>query len=128
MCSFPNCWISKSNYLLSIHSVRTCIYLCPRTIYEKLGGVVPEEQKAVYAQRVEEMVPNIRYCAYNIGDTSADLSQLVKLRSDAPGFDMLASKIDVRQCTVLYNLLPCILRVLITKKKIFPHVHVYRSL
>ena len=71
--------------------------MCPRTIYEKLGGVVPEEQKAVYAQRVEEMVPNIRYCAYNIGDTSADLSQLVKLRSDTPGFDMLASKIDVRR-------------------------------
>ena len=66
-----------------------------RTIYEKLGGAVPEDQKAVYSQRVEEMVPNIRYCAYNIGG-STDITQLVKLRQDAPGFDMLASKIDVR--------------------------------
>ena len=46
----------------------------------------------MYAQRVEEMVPNIRYCAYNMGDSS-DLAELVKLRPDAPG---LASKIDVR--------------------------------
>lgn len=53
-----------------------------------------EDQRALYVQRVEEIVPNIRYCAYNIGDTS-DISQLVKLRTDTPGFDMLASKIDV---------------------------------
>ena len=73
------------------HTVRvTC-----RTIYEKLAGAVPDDQKAVYAQRVEEMVPNIRYCAYNMGG-SADISQLVKMRPDAPGFDILASKIDVR--------------------------------
>lgn len=62
-----------------------------RIIYEKLGGAVPDDQKAVYAQRVEEMVPNIRYCAYNIGN-STDIAELVKLRPDAPG---LASKLDV---------------------------------
>lgn len=79
-------------------------YYC-RTIYEKLGGAVPDSQKAVYAQRVEEMVPNIRYCAYNIGG-STDIAELVKLRPDAPGFDMLASKIDVSYCThdIMLNL------------------------
>lgn len=56
---------------------------------------MPDDQKAVYTQRVEEMVPNIRYCAYNIGG-STDIKQLGKLRPDAPGFDMIASKIDVR--------------------------------
>ena len=70
------------------------MYFTSRTIYEKLGGAVSEDQRALYVQRVEEIVPNIRYCAYNIGDTS-DISQLVKLRTDTPGFDMLASKIDV---------------------------------
>ena len=63
----------------------------PRDIYEKLCGAVPDDQKAMYAQRVVEMVPNIRYCAYNIGD-SADIAELVKLRPGAPG---LASRIDV---------------------------------
>lgn len=85
---------------LTVHSLRETKYspYYYRTIYEKLGGAVPDNQKAVYAQRVDEMVPNIRYCAYNIGG-STDIAELVKLRPDAPGFDMLASKIDVSYST-----------------------------
>ena len=56
---------------------------------------MPEEQRALYTQRVEEMVPSIRYCAYNIGDMPSDLSQLMKLRTNASGSDILSSKIDV---------------------------------
>lgn len=67
-----------------------------RTIYEKLGGAVSEEQRTLYTQRVEEISPNVRYCAYNMGDTQTDISQIMKLASDAPGYDMLVSKIDVR--------------------------------
>ena len=88
---FQHC-LPLSLYLCYSHLVST--HFTSRTIYEKLGGAVSEDQRALYVQRVEEIVPNIRYCAYNIGDTS-DISQLVKLRTDTPGFDMLASKIDV---------------------------------
>lgn len=73
-----------------------------RTIYEKLGGAVSEEQRILYTQRVEEISPNVRYCAYNMGDTQTDITQIMKLAGDAPGYDMLASKIDVRiehQCS-----------------------------
>ena len=70
-----------------------------RTIYEKLSGVVPQDQRVVYTQRVEEITPNVRYCAYNIGGLPTDITQLMKLRRDAPGFDMLASKIDVSTLT-----------------------------
>lgn len=73
-----------------------------RTIYEKLGGAVSEEQCILYTQRVEEISPNVRYCAYNMGDTQTDITQIMKLAGDAPGYDMLASKIDVRiehQCS-----------------------------
>ena len=84
-----------------------------RTIYEKLGGAVSEEQRTLYTQRVEEISPNVRYCAYNMGDTQTDISQIMKLASDAPGYDMLASKIDVRikyQCSshhpYLYHIPP----------------------
>lgn len=48
-------------------------------------------------------MPNIRYCAYNIGG-STDIAELVKLRPDAPGFDMLASKIDVSYCTHTHHI------------------------
>ncbi|XP_006886257.1 PREDICTED: signal recognition particle subunit SRP68 isoform X2 [Elephantulus edwardii] len=39
-----------------------------KTIYEKLASAFTEEQAVLYNQRVEEISPNIRYCAYNIGD------------------------------------------------------------
>ena len=73
---------------------RVC-YVC-RTIYEQLGMAVSEEQRALYSQRVEEITPNVRYCAYNMKDMPSDLSELMKLRSSAHGDEMLASKIDVR--------------------------------
>jgi len=71
----------------------TCFYC--RTIYEQLGMAVSEEQRSLYTQRVDEITPNVRYCAYNIKDMPSDLSELMKLRSSAHGDEMLASKIDV---------------------------------
>ena len=49
----------------------------------------------LYLQRVEEIAPNIRYCAYNLGDTNVDINDLVKLRMSAAGQDLLIAKIDV---------------------------------
>ena len=86
-----------------------------RTIYEKLGGAVSEEQRTLYTQRVEEISPNVRYCAYNMGDTQTDISQIMKLAADAPGYDMLASKIDVRieyQCSSHHPYCSCIISLL----------------
>lgn len=42
--------------------------LFTRTIYEKLASAFTEELAVLYRQRVDEISPNIRYCAYNIGD------------------------------------------------------------
>ena len=44
------------------------MFLPCRTIYEKLASAFTEEQAVLYNQRVEEISPNIRYCAYNIGE------------------------------------------------------------
>jgi signal recognition particle subunit SRP68 len=65
-----------------------------RNIYQKLGNAVSDDQRSLYHQRVEEITPNIRYCAYNIGGLPTDVSELMKLRSDAVGSDMLSAKID----------------------------------
>ena len=51
----------------------------------------------LYNQRVDEISPNIRYCAYNIGGLPTDINELQKLRSNAVRSDILASKIDVSQ-------------------------------
>lgn len=42
-----------------------------QTIYERLAQALGEAQRALYQQRVDELSPSLRYCAYNIGDESA---------------------------------------------------------
>jgi len=44
------------------------IWTVCRTIYEKLASAFTEEQAVLFYQRVDEISPNIRYCAYNIGE------------------------------------------------------------
>ncbi|KAF8771648.1 Signal recognition particle subunit SRP68 like protein [Argiope bruennichi] len=66
-----------------------------QTIYEKLSEALNEEEIVLYKQRVEELIPNIRYCAYNIGDESA-INDLMKMRlsSKTAGEDLLANDLD----------------------------------
>lgn len=45
--------------------------LLAQTIYEKLASALNEDEQILYKQRVEELNPNLRYCAYNIGDSTA---------------------------------------------------------
>ena len=44
-----------------------------------------ESLKVLYLQRVEEIGPNIRYCAYNLGQGGMDINDLMKMRSSAAG-------------------------------------------
>lgn len=50
-----------------------------QVIYEKLSTTLSEEDQLPYKQRVEEIAPSLRYCAYNIGDEKA--VNLLELRS-----------------------------------------------
>ncbi|KAK6187871.1 hypothetical protein SNE40_005802 [Patella caerulea] len=63
-----------------------------KTIYEKLATAFTEDIQVLYQQRVEEISPNIRYCAYKIGDESA-LKDLQNMRLKS-GEDQLISKLD----------------------------------
>lgn len=52
----------------------------------------------MYLQRAEEMIPNIRYCAYNLDEGGTDINDLMQLRLSATGGaqdPVLAGKIDV---------------------------------
>ena len=42
-----------------------------RAIYEKMASALSEEDAAVYRQRMNEIVPSLRFCAYNSGDEAA---------------------------------------------------------
>lgn len=54
--------------------------LLAQTIYEKLASALNEDEQVLYKQRVDELNPNLRYCAYNIGDSTAQ-QDLLKMRS-----------------------------------------------
>ncbi|CAH1793893.1 unnamed protein product, partial [Owenia fusiformis] len=65
-----------------------------KTIYEKLASALSEDVRILYTQRVEEISPNIRYCAYNIGDETA-MNDLVQMRLKSGGMgEAMASKLD----------------------------------
>ncbi|XP_068606682.1 signal recognition particle subunit SRP68 [Brachionichthys hirsutus] len=64
-----------------------------KTIYEKLASAFTEEMAALYCQRVEEISPNIRYCAYNIGDQNA-INDLMQMRLTGGGRGMMAEKLE----------------------------------
>lgn len=68
-------------YLYSIHHPWldcVCVLRVNRTIYEKLASAFTEEMAALYRQRVDEISPNIRYCAYNIGELSHTCESSIK--------------------------------------------------
>ncbi|XP_053607931.1 signal recognition particle subunit SRP68 [Plodia interpunctella] len=48
-------------------------------VLDKLCAALPEDERIVYKQKVEELKPSLRYCAYNIGDESA-AGDLVAMR------------------------------------------------
>ncbi|XP_076460105.1 signal recognition particle subunit SRP68-like [Babylonia areolata] len=92
-CQAYNAWIHGSLQFEFSNWEKAMEYFTKaKTIYEKLAGAFTEEQQAVYQQRVDEIAPNLRYCAYNIGDESA-LQDLQKMRIAAGG-DQLSSKLD----------------------------------
>ncbi|GIY51758.1 signal recognition particle subunit SRP68 [Caerostris darwini] len=66
-----------------------------QTIYEKLSEALNEDEVILYKQRVEELIPNIRYCAYNIGDETA-INDLLKMRlsGKTAGEDLLSNALD----------------------------------
>jgi len=89
-------WMT-ANLKFEVHDWQTAItfYTQARSIYEKLSGAfMDESMKMLYLQRVDEIGPNIRYCAYNLGQGGMDINDLMKMRSSAAGQDMLAAKID----------------------------------
>lgn len=53
-------------------------------IYSGLASSVDEDLRAMYAVRTGEILPQIRYCAYSIGDTSA-ANELREMRADVEG-------------------------------------------
>lgn len=72
-----------------------------QVIYEKLSSALPEDQQICYKQRVEEIAPSLRYCAYNIGDEAA--VDILELRSQGvlENYDTLVAQTKEKITAVL---------------------------
>lgn len=55
-----------------------------QVVYGKLSSALPESEQVLYNARVEELAPSLRYCAYNIGDTTA-IDDLMQMRGQLSG-------------------------------------------
>lgn len=70
-----------------------------QAIYVKLCNAIGDEDAAApYQQRVDELKPTLRYCAFNIGEHDVGAQDFIDtLKHDSPAFedDFIADKIDV---------------------------------
>nr|CAB3266573.1 signal recognition particle subunit SRP68 [Phallusia mammillata] len=64
-----------------------------QTIYGKLSDAMSKEEQPVYKNMVDEIDPNIRYCAYTIGDQSA-MDDLMHIHGTGRQDPLLAGKLD----------------------------------
>lgn len=75
-----------------------------QVIYERLAAAIPEGEQSPYRQRVEEIAPSLRFCAYNIGDEKA--VDLLELRSQGvlENFETLISQTKEETAKVLHEI------------------------
>jgi len=67
-----DCWLTGTLYFETAKWAEAQAMLSQaKTIYESLCQAVGEEEGNLFRQKMEEITPSLRYCAYNIGDTSA---------------------------------------------------------
>ena len=75
----------------------SCDIIYFRKIYGNLSDALKgDECQVFYTQKVDEIIPNIRYCNYNLGDESAR-KDLVDLKLKSATGSALAENIDVFQ-------------------------------
>jgi signal recognition particle subunit SRP68 len=43
-----------------------------KTIYERLSASMSEDEAAIYKQRLAEIAPSLRFCAYNLGSAGVE--------------------------------------------------------
>jgi len=72
-----------------------------RDIYDRLAATFSVEEGAVYRGRMDEIVPSLRYCAYNLRDNSVDLQSVIGKTQDPGLLDDLIKETREQQSATL---------------------------
>ena len=100
-----NCWLTGTLYFETAKwSEAQSMLSQAKTIYESLCQAVGEEEGNLLRQKMDEITPSLRYCAYNIGDTSAK-EDLLSMRGGTTGMelDTLISQTREQQAATLQD-------------------------
>ncbi|EDV27923.1 uncharacterized protein TRIADDRAFT_52953 [Trichoplax adhaerens] len=88
-------WMAANlNFELQLWDKSYELFSRAKKIYEELAGILIESEAATYSQRANEVAPNIRYCLFNLDESSADVKELMQLKNAPGGSDLLAAKIN----------------------------------
>jgi len=99
------CWLTGTLYFETAKwSEAQGMLSQAKTIYDSLCQAVGEEEGNLFKQKMDEITPSLRYCAYNIGDTSAK-GDLLSMRGGKAGMelDALISQTREQQAATLQD-------------------------
>lgn len=99
------CWLTGTLYFETQKWAEAQTMLTQaKTIYDSLSQAVGEEEGSLFRNKMEEITPSLRYCAYNIGDTSAK-EDLLSMRGGSGGveLDSLISQTREQQAATLQD-------------------------
>jgi len=102
-----SCWLTGTLYFeTSKWTEAKAMLTQAKTIYESLSAAVGEEEGTLFRQKMDDITPSLRYCAYNIGDVSQ--AEMLALRGGAGGgqageLDVLISKTREQQAATLQD-------------------------
>eukprot|EP00039_Didymoeca_costata_P019492 m.337748 g.337748 ORF g.337748 m.337748 type:complete len:607 (-) comp18223_c0_seq1:172-1992(-) len=65
-----------------------------KLIYEKLSEACSEAHKVLYLQRVDEIIANLRYCNFMLGESDVDLVNMRKDPARSATMNMLVEKLE----------------------------------
>lgn len=89
-----------------------------QVVYEKLVSALPEDEQLPYKQRIEELKPNLRYCAYNIGeDKGVNLSEL-RAEGILENFDKFINQTAEQTAAILHEVEWCGMKVAIRIERV----------
>jgi len=100
-----HCWLTGTLYFETSRWAEAQGMLTQaKTIYDSLSQAVGEEEGSLFKQKMDEITPSLRYCAYNIGDTSAK-EDLISMRGGTVGMelDTLISQTREQQAATLQD-------------------------
>lgn len=100
-----HCWLTGTlHFETSKWADAQAMLTQARTIYESLSQAVGEEEGNLFRQKMDEIAPSLRFCAYNIGDASRQ--DLMALRDEGSGgadLDSLISQTREQQAATLQD-------------------------